>query len=60
MLPPDLQAVDYRAAQDRVSTTIATAIRDSGVRSVVALSSLGAELPEGTGPIATLHDLSST
>ena len=56
LLPPDLQAGDYRAAQHRVSTTITTAIRDSGVRTVVALSSLGAELPDGTGPIATLHD----
>jgi uncharacterized protein YbjT (DUF2867 family) len=56
LLPPDLQAADYRAAQDRVSATITTAIRNSGVRAVVALSSLGAELPEGTGPIATLHD----
>ena len=56
MLPPDLQAADYRAAQDRVSAAITTAIRDSGVRSVVVLSSLGAELAEGTGPIVTLYD----
>ena len=57
LLPPDLRAADYRAAQDRVSTAITTAIRDSGVRSVVVLSSLGAELAGGTGPIATCHDL---
>ena len=56
MLPPDLQAADYRAAQDRVSAAITTAIRDSGVRSVVVLSSLGAELADGTGPIVTLYD----
>lgn len=31
------------------------AIRDSGVRYVVFLSSVGADLPEGTGPIAGLH-----
>jgi uncharacterized protein YbjT (DUF2867 family) len=31
------------------------AIRESGVRYVVALSSVGAELSEGTGPIAGLH-----
>jgi uncharacterized protein YbjT (DUF2867 family) len=31
------------------------AIRDSGVRYVVFLSSLGGDLPGGTGPIAGLH-----
>jgi len=56
MLPPDLQATDYRVAQDRVSAAITTAIRDSAVQSVVFLSSLGAELAEGTGPIVTLYD----
>jgi uncharacterized protein YbjT (DUF2867 family) len=56
LLPPDLHAADYRAAQDRVSIAITTAIRDSGVRSVVAISSLGAQFSEGTGPILTLHD----
>jgi uncharacterized protein YbjT (DUF2867 family) len=56
MLPPDLQAVDYRAALDRVGAAITTAIRDSGVRAVVVLSSLGAQLTEGTGPIVTLYD----
>lgn len=56
LLPTDLQAVDYRATQARTSAAITTAIRDSGVRSVVAISSLGAELSEGTGPIATLYD----
>jgi len=56
MLPPDLQAADYRAAQDRVGAAITTAIRDSGVRSVVVISSLGAELAEGTGPVVTLYD----
>lgn len=56
LLPSDLQAVDYHAAQARISTAITTAIRDSGVHAVVAISSLGAELTEGTGPIVTLHD----
>ncbi|HEX6721910.1 MAG TPA: hypothetical protein VF107_10100, partial [Burkholderiaceae bacterium] len=35
---------------------IATAISRSGVRRVVNLSSIGAELPAGTGPIAGLHE----
>lgn len=56
LLPSDLEAPDYRASQDRLGATIVSAIRDSAVRSVVAISSLGAELADGTGPIATLYD----
>ena len=55
LLPADLRAPDFRAEQDRQGEAIAQAIRDSGVRYVVALSSLGADLTEGTGPIAGLH-----
>lgn len=56
LLPPDLHATDYRAKQDRVGEAITRAIRDSGVLFVVVLSSVGAELPDGTGAIVTLHD----
>jgi len=56
LLPPDLQAADYRAAQAGVSSAITTAIRESGVRSVAAISSLGAQLADGTGPIVTSYD----
>jgi uncharacterized protein YbjT (DUF2867 family) len=54
-LPTDRRSPDYRAEQDREGEAIAKAIRDSGVRYVVALSSLGADLSEGTGVIAGLH-----
>ena len=37
-------------------TAIATAIARSGVRRVINLSSVGAELPAGTGPIAGQHE----
>src|SRR5690606_36145228 len=56
LLPPDMQASDYRASQARVAEAITTALRDSGVRTVVLLSSVGADLADGTGPIVTLHD----
>lgn len=56
LLPPDLHASDSRASQARVAEAITTALRDSGVRTVVLLSSVGAELADGTGPIVTLHD----
>jgi len=55
LLPPDPQASDYRAQQDRQGEAIIQAIRASGVRYVVFLSSLGGDLPSGTGPIAGLH-----
>jgi uncharacterized protein YbjT (DUF2867 family) len=46
---------DYHADQDRRGETIASAIRESGVRHVVALSALGGELASGNGFIASLH-----
>lgn len=56
LTPPDYAAADFRAAQNAMSTAIATAITASGVRHVVNLSSVGAHLPSGTGPIKGLYD----
>lgn len=55
LIPPDPQSPDYRKKQDQEGEAIVNAIRDSGVRYVVSLSSVGADVPEGTGPIAGLH-----
>ncbi|HEU0204962.1 MAG TPA: NAD(P)H-binding protein [Burkholderiaceae bacterium] len=55
LLPTDRAAPDYRAEQDRQGEAIVGAVRASGVRYVVALSSVGADLSEGTGVIAGLH-----
>jgi uncharacterized protein YbjT (DUF2867 family) len=55
LLPTDPRSPDYRARQAQEGEAIVQAIRESGVRHVVALSSLGAELSEGTGVIAGLH-----
>ena len=55
LLPPDPVAPDFRAVQDRVGEATAQALRQAGVRRVVFLSSVGADLPSGTGPIAGLH-----
>src|SRR5919106_3125120 len=46
---------NYYADQDRRGEAIASAIRESGVRHVVALSSIGGELASGNGFIASLH-----
>jgi uncharacterized protein YbjT (DUF2867 family) len=46
---------DYHADQAERGEAIASAIRQSGVRHVVALSAIGADLPSGNGFIASLH-----
>jgi uncharacterized protein YbjT (DUF2867 family) len=53
--PPALTAPDYPARQASEGEAIAKAIAASGVKHVVALSSIGADRPSGTGPIAGLH-----
>lgn len=54
-IPPGSDEADYEAYQDRVSSAICQAIREASVKRLVNLSSLGANLPSGTGPIAGLH-----
>src|SRR5258706_4526023 len=58
LLPPNMTSPDYRADQERESDAISKAVKDSGVRYAVHLSSYGAQVPEGTGPIAGLHSSS--
>src|SRR5262245_41995168 len=55
LLPPDVTSTDYRGLQDRHGEAIVRAVVQSGVKSVVLLSSIGADQPSGTGPIAGLH-----
>jgi uncharacterized protein YbjT (DUF2867 family) len=56
IIPPNMTAADLRGFQNEIGESIATAIRNSSVNYVVNLSSLGADIPEGTGPIKGLHD----
>jgi uncharacterized protein YbjT (DUF2867 family) len=56
MIPPNMQTDDFPAFQKRVSESIVEAVRAAKITHVVNLSSLGAELPRGTGPIAGLYD----
>ncbi len=51
MLPP----IFSREEQEQQSDAIAKAVKDSGLRYAVNLSSYGAHVPKGTGPIAGLH-----
>jgi uncharacterized protein YbjT (DUF2867 family) len=55
LLPPNVQAPDYRQLQDEQGEAIVTAIRASSLPRVVFLSSIGADQADGTGPIAGLH-----
>lgn len=57
MIPPSMETKDFRAFQGRIIDAYTAAVRASGVKYVVTLSSLGAQHLEGTGPIAGLHDL---
>jgi uncharacterized protein YbjT (DUF2867 family) len=59
MIPPNYRVEDFRAYQKRLGENIAQAISRTGVRYVVNLSSQGADLPRGTGPIVGLHDQES-
>jgi len=53
--PPNPVAPDFLAEMARAGVAIVEAVAKSGVRHVVALSSVGAERATGTGPIAGLH-----
>src|SRR5213595_1016430 len=51
LVPPRYDADDLLAAHRGLVEAMAQAVRKSGVPHVTALSSMGAELAEGTGPI---------
>jgi uncharacterized protein YbjT (DUF2867 family) len=55
MIPPDPSAPNLRAQQHVVTTAIAAALERSGVKQVVALSSIGADKADKTGPVVGLH-----
>ena len=55
LLPPDFGAADFYGAQRRTADAIAAAVRASEVPHVVLLSSIGADLADGNGPIKGLH-----
>ena len=56
MLPTDPTWSDVRAEVGRFGEAIVAAARTSGIRHLVVLSSLGAELATDTGFITTLYD----
>ena len=57
LAPPDYAAEDFRAYQNSLGDVAAEAARTRPDMHVVHLSSTGAHLAEGTGPIKGLHDI---
>lgn len=51
MIPPHFTAPDFRAYQHEVADNYAAAIKQNNIQRVVALSSIGAHLRKGAGPI---------
>jgi uncharacterized protein YbjT (DUF2867 family) len=57
LIPPNISATDVRAYQERVTDSLAAAIRNNGITYAVVLSSTGADKAHGTGPVVGLHNL---
>ena len=57
MIPPNLTSNDPLAYSERVSDAIAAALKNAGVKNVVALSSIGADKNKGTGPVVGIYKL---
>lgn len=55
MVPSNISVPSVRDYYTKHSEAAVKAIKDSGIKHVVSLSSMGAHLAEGTGPIAHLH-----
>ncbi len=59
LIPPDLTNDNYRGFQSQAVDAIAKALEREGVKHAVTLSSVGADKPDKTGPIAGLHEMES-
>jgi len=55
MVPPDYTATDWKNSIGRKGKNYATAIRANNIKYVVNLSSIGADMPEGAGPVSGLY-----
>ncbi len=56
MLPPNLQAEDMRAHQNKTAKAITEAVQKAGVKYFVTLSSVGAHLAKDAGVVQGLYD----
>lgn len=56
MIPPIWQTANWRKSQNEIANHYFNALQKSNVKHVVNLSSIGAELGKGVGPVDGLHD----
>lgn len=55
MIPPTLEPSDWKGYIGKMGQNYADAIQAAGIKKVVHLSSIGAHLPEGVGPVSGIH-----
>jgi uncharacterized protein YbjT (DUF2867 family) len=56
LCPPNVGASKYRSYTGQIAKVGADAVKANKIKHTVLLSSVGAHLPQGTGPIAGLYD----
>lgn len=56
MIPPIWQTSNWRKSQNEVAQNYTEALKSSAVKYVVNLSSIGAHLKDGVGPVTGLYD----
>ena len=57
MIPPNMEAENFRAYQNAVANNYIAGIKDNNIKYVVMLSSVGAHTGNGVGPVDGLADL---
>ena len=57
LTPSNIAAEDVRGYQRKLGKVVARAVSENKITRVVNLSSIGAHVPTGTGPIAGLYDV---
>ncbi|MFH1812289.1 MAG: NAD(P)H-binding protein [Pseudomonadota bacterium] len=60
MIPPNMGVSGFRAWQNKVARSQTDAVHANDVPYVMTLSSIGAHLSEGAGPVNGLHDMEQT
>jgi len=55
MVPPKWDAKDWKGYIAQIAKNYADAIKAAGVKHIVNLSSIGAHMPDGCGPVTGLH-----
>lgn len=57
MTPPQIAASSIVATTIDAGKAFAAAVKEAGVKRLVMLSSIGADVPHGTGPVTALHEI---